>query len=61
MQYREISGGITTYREKSGDIERNLASAGVFLTPAGDREVTSKIGSLPIKSGGLESMKGGVR
>ena len=56
MRYREISGDIKEYREISGDIGRNFYLRGRFLPLAGDREVTRDIGSLPIKSGGLESM-----
>ena len=52
-----MSGDITRYREKAGDFERYLASAGDLLPLAGDWELTPEIGSLPIKSGGLESME----
>ena len=56
MRYREISGDIKEYREISEGIGRNFASAGDFLPLAGDRESTPEIGSLPLKSGGLEPM-----
>ena len=52
-----ISGDIGRYQGISGDIGRNFISAGDFLPLAGDWEVTPDIGSLPIRSGGLESME----
>ena len=52
------SGDIGRYHEISGNIEVKLASSpGDLLPPAGDRDLIPGIGSLPIKSGGLESMK----
>ena len=42
----KISGGVTWYREKSGDIEKKNALAGDYLPLAGE----------PLKSGGLASI-----
>ena len=44
-----ISGGFFQWREE-------CLFSGRFLASAGDREMTLEIGSLPLKSGGLESM-----
>ena len=39
----KISGDVTGYREKSGDIEKKFALAGDYLPLAGAREFTPEI------------------
>ena len=48
MLLLEIPGDITVYRQKLGDIERNIAAAGAFFPLAGDRELTPEIGRVGI-------------
>ena len=59
MQYREISRDIGINREISREIGRYREKSclgEILLTSAGDRELTPEIGSLPLMSGGLESI-----
>ena len=57
ISHKKETGDIGRYQGISGDIRRIFYLSGSFLPLAGDREVTPDIGSLPIKSGGLESMR----